>query len=34
MNGVDLTICLNEAYDKIKDRKGRMVEGGAFVKDE
>ena len=33
MNGVDLTICLNEAYDEIKDRKGKMVEGGAFVKD-
>lgn len=33
MNGVDLTICLNEAYNEIKDRKGRMVEGGAFVKD-
>jgi len=34
MNGVDLTICLNEAYNQIKDRKGKMVEGGAFVKDE
>jgi len=33
MNGVDLTICLNAAYDEIKDRTGKMVEGGAFVKD-
>ena len=33
MNGVDLTICLNEAYNEIKDRTGRMVEGGAFVRD-
>lgn len=34
MNGVDLTICLNAAYNEIKDRKGKMVEGGAFVKEE
>jgi NTP pyrophosphatase (non-canonical NTP hydrolase) len=26
--------CLEQAYDEIKNRKGRMVEGGAFVKDE
>lgn len=34
MNGVDVTICLSEAYNEIKDRKGKMVEGGAFVKEE
>lgn len=34
MNGVDLTICLNKAYDEIKDRKGKMVEGGVFIKNE
>lgn len=33
MNGVDVTTCLSEAYNEIKDRKGKMVEGGAFVKD-
>lgn len=32
----DLTLrpCLDYAWEEIKDRKGHMVEGGAFVKDE
>jgi len=32
--GFDPVWCLEVVYDVIKDRKGRMVEGGAFVKDE
>ena len=34
MQGFDITDCLAGAWDEIKDRKGRMVPGGAFVKDE
>ena len=34
MHGTDLTECFSRAWDEIKDRKGRMVAGGAFVKDE
>ena len=34
MRGFDITDCLAGAWDEIKDRKGRMVPGGAFVKDE
>ena len=31
-NGVSLTDCLNEAWNDIKDRKGRMVDG-VFIKE-
>jgi len=31
MNGVDLTICLNEAYNEIKDRAGSTI-NGVFIK--
>lgn len=31
--GLDLEYCLHQAYDEIKDRKGRMV-NGMFVKEE
>ena len=34
MRGLNITDCLAAAWDEIKDRKGRMVPGGAFVKDE
>ena len=34
MSGLDITDCLAGAWYEIKDRKGRMVPGGAFVKDE
>ena len=34
MRDLDITDCLSAAWDEIKDRKGRMVPGGAFVKDE
>ena len=33
MSGLNITDCLAGAWDEIKDRKGRMVPGGAFVKD-
>ena len=33
MRDFDITDCLAGAWDEIKDRKGRMVPGGAFVKD-
>ena len=33
MKNYNLTRCLQEAYEEIKDRKGHMVRGGAFVKD-
>jgi NTP pyrophosphatase (non-canonical NTP hydrolase) len=33
MIGTDIESCLEEAWHEIKDRKGRMVPGGAFVKD-
>ena len=34
MRDFDIIDCLSGAWDEIKDRKGRMVQGGAFVKDE
>lgn len=34
MKGHDIKYCLRLAYEEIKNRKGKMVEGGAFVKDE
>lgn len=34
MIGSDVEECLGVAWNDIKDRKGRMVAGGAFVKDE
>jgi NTP pyrophosphatase (non-canonical NTP hydrolase) len=34
MKGYCIHTCLETAYNEIKNRKGRMVEGGAFVKDE
>lgn len=34
MNCFDLTSALESAWNEIKDRNGRMVPGGAFVKDE
>ena len=30
---IDLTTCLAEAYDEIKDRRGTMLPNGVFVKD-
>lgn len=33
MTGTNLSECLQKAWDDIKDRKGRMVPGGAFVKE-
>lgn len=33
MSGTDLEECLEAAWDEIKDRKGFMVPGGAFVKE-
>lgn len=33
MRDYDLKACLSQAYDEIKVRQGRMVAGGAFVKD-
>ena len=33
MIGTDLETCIGAAWLEIKDRKGRMVEGGAFVKE-
>ena len=34
MRGITLSECLRFAYGVIKDRKGHMVPGGAFVKEE
>lgn len=34
MKGIDIKECLAQAYEEIKDRKGTMVAGGAFVKEE
>lgn len=34
MEGLDLEGCLSAAWEEIKDRKGKMVPGGAFVKEE
>jgi NTP pyrophosphatase (non-canonical NTP hydrolase) len=33
MQKVTIHECLSSAYDQIKDRRGRMVPGGAFVKE-
>lgn len=32
-NGFDFLVCCTQAWNEIKDRKGRMVVGGAFVKE-
>lgn len=32
--GLSVPKCLEAAYEQIKDRKGKMVAGGVFVKDE
>ena len=34
MSGTGLEECLEAAWAEIKDRKGQMVPGGAFVKEE
>jgi NTP pyrophosphatase (non-canonical NTP hydrolase) len=34
MKGYNIEGCLAHAYDEIKNRKGKMSSGGAFVKDE
>lgn len=31
--GVELTSCLSHAYDQIKDRKGKLMPNGVFVKE-
>ena len=33
MSGLDINECCESAWLEIKDRKGRMVAGGAFVKE-
>lgn len=33
LNKIHFMDCCSQAWDEIKDRKGRMVEGGAFVKE-
>lgn len=33
LQGVTIVDCLSAAYDQIKGRRGRMVPGGAFVKE-
>lgn len=33
LNGLDFLQCCESAWSEIKDRKGRMVAGGAFVKE-
>jgi len=33
MKGHNIEACLAQAYDEIKNRKGKMSSGGAFVKD-
>jgi hypothetical protein len=33
LENVDLTHCLQAAYNEIKDRKGHMNAGGIFVKE-
>ena len=33
VNGLDFMQCCESAWNEIKDRKGKMVEGGAFVKE-
>lgn len=34
MSGFHLEFALEKAYDQIKNRRGKMVPGGAFVKEE
>lgn len=34
MRNIAVGQCLDKAWDEIKDRQGRMIEGGVFVKDE
>ena len=34
IKGTTLVDCLNVAYETIKDRKGKMLPGGVFVKEE
>lgn len=34
MKDMDIVACLGHAYDEIKDRKGKMIYGGVFVKEE
>jgi len=34
MKNFDLKSCLSQAYEEIKNRKGRMLQGGVFVKEE
>lgn len=34
LSGLEFLDCCSKAWHEIKDRKGRMVAGGAFVKDE
>ena len=33
MNGITLEECIDRAWNEIKDRKGKMVAGGFFVKE-
>ncbi|NBW11686.1 MAG: hypothetical protein EBR82_27005 [Caulobacteraceae bacterium] len=33
MRELSLPTCLNSAYEEIKNRQGRMVSGGAFIKE-
>ena len=32
--GIDIVDCLEIAWNEIKDRKGKMIEGGVFVKED
>jgi len=34
LRGIDLTTCLKNAYEEIKDRKGTLMPNGIFVKQE
>ncbi len=34
MSGLDINECCESAWNEIKDRKGHMVAGGAFVKED
>jgi hypothetical protein len=34
MWNMDVTKCLAHAYEEIKDRKGKVTNGGAFVKEQ
>ncbi len=34
LSGLTLPVCLAAAYEEIKDRKGHMVPGGAFCKEQ